>query len=223
MSEAGQAQLRVYLERIAAGLDGPRRQRSRILTELREGLNDALAAHTAAGLPPERAAGAAIAGFGRPDQITTAFAAELATGYARHTLLSYVLTGPLVGVWWLLLWHPDLRQGEVTSVIATIPAVPLIASALVIVAAVVATTGRLMRWLPETSPRLALIAVGAVALLAAAGDLLVIAAWTRSGGDVSRVAVVAVTASVIRIVCSLMVTRRTALLHHRLGSITPRQ
>lgn len=66
-----------------------------------------MAAHTAAGLPPERAAGAAIARFGRPEQIMTAFAAELATGYARHALFAYALTGPLVGVWWLLLWHPD--------------------------------------------------------------------------------------------------------------------
>ena len=38
--------------------------------------------------------------------VADAFEGELATAYARRTIALYVITGPLVGIWWLLLLQP---------------------------------------------------------------------------------------------------------------------
>ena len=46
---------------------------------------------------------AAIAQFGSPYAVADAFGGELATGYARRTIAWFIATGPLVGIWWLLL------------------------------------------------------------------------------------------------------------------------
>ena len=50
-----------YLSDLAAQLRGPRRRREAILTELRDGLEQATKDHSATGLPPDQAAAAARA------------------------------------------------------------------------------------------------------------------------------------------------------------------
>jgi hypothetical protein len=209
-------QLRRYLVGVAAGLHGPRRTRARILAELRDGLDEAVADHAARGLPPERAVAAATAQFGSPGAVTAAFAGELATVYARHTLAWYVATGPLVGIWWLFLLRPDPWRASLVALIAAIPVLPLIAIAVVTALGALAGTGRLMRWLPEADPRRALAATLAVALLATAGDAAIIGIWLRSA-PARPLAVVAVAASLTRLACSLVVGRRASALRHRLS------
>ena len=56
-------------------------------------------------MPPDQAQAAAVAQFGSPQAVADAFTGELATAYARRTIALFVLTGPLVGIWWLLLLH----------------------------------------------------------------------------------------------------------------------
>lgn len=207
-----EALLRAYLDQVAAGLHGPRRHRTRILAELHDGLHDATADHLARGSSPDRAAAAAIASFGTPEQVAAGFAGELATRYARHTLTWYLATGPLVGIWWLLLLHPDPWHTGLAAFVAAIPVLPLVAAGLATAAGTLATTGRLMRWLPESGPRRALAATHGVAALAVAGDLLVIAVYLRSGIPAGPLALTAVTASVARTGCGLVVLRHATAL-----------
>ncbi len=213
-------QLRRYLDGVAAGLHGPRRTRARILAELRDGLHEAVADHAARGLPPERAVAVATAEFGSPGTVTAAFAGELATAYARHTLTRYVATGPLVGIWWLFLLRPDPWRAGPVALLAAIPVLPLIAVAVVTALGALAETGRLMRWLPEAGPRHALTATLTVALLAITGDAAIIGIWLRSGAPVRPLAVIAVAASLTRVAGSLVVACHTVALRHRLTRST---
>lgn len=198
-----------YLTEVASRLRGPRRQRERILAELSDGLDEAIAGAAATG-PPQAAVAAAIARFGPARAVSDAFAAELAIGYARQVIVWYVATGPLVGIWWLLLLHPRPWRTGVVSLLVAIPVIPLVAAAVLLAVGTVATTGRLIRWLPETGPRRALTAVAVVAGLALAADVTAIVMYARLGPPVSPPAVAAVAAvaapaaSLIRIGWSLL-------------------
>lgn len=131
MSTTGTAaRIDAYLGETAARLHGPRRRRARILTELRDGLEQAVEDQIMAGLPAGDAVSAAIAGFGTPARVADAFAAELTIAYARQTLGWFVATGPLVGIWWLLLLRPAPWRGGLTTLVAAIPVIPLIAAGL---------------------------------------------------------------------------------------------
>jgi hypothetical protein len=210
-----EARISRYLEQIAAGLHGPRHQRRRILAELHDGLDQAITDHLARGLPSAQAVDAATAQFGTPRAIAAAFAGELATSYARHTVARFVATGPLVGIWWLLLLHPDPWRTGPIALLAAIPVIPLIFLGLATATGTLAATGRLIRWLPEAGPRPALTATFALALLAVLGDLAIIGGYLRSGTPLSPLAVLAVAGSLTRIGCSLIVIRRTTALRHR--------
>jgi hypothetical protein len=205
-----------YLDRIAAGLDGPRRRRARILAELRDGLDDAVNDQTAHGVPDDQAVAAAIVQFGTPEAITAAFTEELATASARHTLAWFVVTGPMVGVWWLLLMHPEPWRAGLVALLAAIPVLPLVVVALATAAGTLATTGRLMRWLPEAGARRAVAAARAVALVVATGDVLIIGVYAHSGIPLRALAVVALAASLTRIGCAMLAARRASKLLRRL-------
>ncbi|WP_426513050.1 permease prefix domain 1-containing protein [Dactylosporangium sp. McL0621] len=213
---SAEARLTTYLAEIAAGLRGPRRRRAGILDELRDGLEQAIAEDTAAGLPPDRAVTAGIEQFGSPTAIADAFAPELATGYARHALAWFIATGPLVGISWLLLLQPHAWRTGPAGLLAAIPVIPLVAVAVVAAVATLAATGRLIRWIPEAGPRQAVAATMAVAALAVTGDTAVIGVWAWSATAVPLLAVVAVAASLIRIACSGITVRHTTAIHRHL-------
>jgi hypothetical protein len=149
---ASDARLDAYLSDLAARLRGPRRRREQILAELRDGLDHAITDRTIAGLPEGDAVAAAIAQFGSPQAVADAFAGELAAAYARRTIARYIATGPLVGIWWLLLLQPHPWRTGLIALLAAIPEIPLIIIAIATAAGTFATTGRLMRWLPEATP-----------------------------------------------------------------------
>jgi hypothetical protein len=207
--------VRAYLDEVAAGLAGPRRHRERILAELGDGLDEAVADHAAAGLDPVAAARAAIDGFGSSREVADACIGELATASARRVLGWFVVTGPLVGVWWLLLLHPRPWRGGLVALIAAIPVIPLVAVALVTAAGTFATTGRLMRWLPEAGAQRALAAAATVAVLVIGGDTAVIAGYLGSGSRPGLLAAVAMIASVIRIGCGVGAVWHVTALRHR--------
>jgi hypothetical protein len=184
-----------YLASVAAGLTlAGARSRRAILAELHDGLLEAAATHQANGHNQVQAATMATAEFGDPDTVAAAFAPELAAVQARRTALGLIRFGPLVGV----LWATALASSQ----LATLPAhpappwrwphapmglwvvFPLVALALVVgVPAgllVVATTGRLGRWLPSR-PRLAPTAAATIAIAGVTIDLTLLSmltAWT---------------------------------------------
>jgi hypothetical protein len=205
-----------YCRDLAARLRGPRRRREQILAELRDGLDHAVSDHIANGLTDTEAAKAAIAEFGTPDAVADAFAGELATAYARRTIALFVLTGPLVGIWWLLLLQPHPWRTGLIALILAIPVIPLIPIAIATAAAALATTGRLMRWLPESSPRRALTAAIAIAALVLLGDLTVLAVYAGSKMPAQPLAALAITASLLRITCSITTLRHAIAIRHGL-------
>jgi hypothetical protein len=206
--------LAAYLSDLAAQLHGPRRRREAILTELRDGLEQATKDRIATGLAPDQAAAAAIMQFGSPCAVADAFAGELTTAYARRTIACFIATGPLVGIWWLLLLHPSPWRTGLIAFLAAIPVIPLIIVAIAIATAggTLATTGRLMRWLPETGPRRALAATIGIAMLCMIIDLTMITMVMVSGAPTRQLMIIAFAASLTRIVCSITTVRHANLM-----------
>jgi hypothetical protein len=214
-STDAQARVEAYLSDLAHLLRGPRRRRARILAEIRDGLDQAIADHTTDGRTEDQAVSSAIDDFGTPQAVADAFAGELATGYARHTIAWYIATGPLVGIWWLLLLQPHPWRTGLLALLVAIPVIPLIAVAIATAAGTFATTGRLIRWLPEASPHRALSATVAIAALAVVGDLTVITLYLGSAAPARPLAVLAIGASLIRIAASVVTLRHATLMRHR--------
>jgi hypothetical protein len=75
----------------------------------------------ATGPPRDRAAAAAISQFGSPHAVADAFGGELTTEHARRTIVWFIVTGPLVGIWWLLLLHLSPSRTGLIALIAAIP------------------------------------------------------------------------------------------------------
>lgn len=209
------AQLAGYLADLASRMRGPRRRRQAILSELSEGLRHAVQDQIAKGLTPDQAAIIAIAQFGSPQAIADAFSGELTTAYARRTIAWFIATGPMVGIWWLLLLHPDPWHTGVIALLTVIPIIPLIALAIAAAAATFATTGSLMRWLPEASPQRALAAATAIAVLCIVGDVAMITIYSVAAKEIQPLAVIAIAASLTRIACSITTMRHTNRMRSR--------
>lgn len=215
-ASAARSPIEEYLAELAGLLRGPRRRRERILTELRDGLHDAADTQRAHAATTEQAEQQAVAGFGTPAAVAAAFAGELATAYARRTIAAYIITGPVVGIWWLLLLRPHPWRAGLLALLAAIPVLPLIGVAIAVAATTLATSGRLMRWLPETGPARAVGAVIGLAGLVLAADTTVIALYIRSGVPAKPLAAVAIAASVTRIGCSLLTLRHATTIRRNL-------
>ena len=212
-----------YLTELAAQLlPGPGTARIRVLTEIRDGLTETIDAHLADGRPPDTAATTAISEFGDPATVAQSFAEELATASARRTIAAFILTGPLVGIWWLLLLDPAPWRNGVLAALIAIPALPLIPLAIATAAGTFATTGRLMRWLPETTAVRALTAATAIAALCVAADLAVLGILTThlaTGRQHPALLItIAATASTMRIAAATTAIRSTRALRDRLRS-----
>ena len=207
-----QARVDAYVGELARLLRGPRRRRARILAELRDGLDEAIADQKTDGRTEDQAVESAIDHFGTPQAVADAFAGKLVTAYGRHIIAWYIATGPLVGIWWLLLLQPHPWRAGLVALLTAIPVLPLIAVAIATAAGTFATTGRLIRWLPEASPYRALTATTAIAAIALAGDLTVITLYMRSGAPVRPLAIPAIGASLIRIACSVVILRHATLM-----------
>jgi hypothetical protein len=220
-STVAEARTDAYLGELAHLLCGPRRRRAQILAELRDGLDHAVADQTAHGRTEEEAVESAIIHFGTPQAVGDAFGDELATAYARHTIAWYVATGPLIGVWWLLLLQPHPWRTGLLALLAAIPVLPLIAIAIATAAGTFATTGRLIRWLPEASPHRALTATVAIATLTLIGDVTVIGLYLATSA-VQPLAILAISASLIRIAASLVTLRHASLVRHTIRPRIPR-
>ncbi len=88
------------LAQLSAGLRGPRRARTDLLTEVRDGLDDATDDLLAAGLDVAEARHQAVAEFGDPAALARELQAELTGAQARRTALAVALTCPLLEIAW---------------------------------------------------------------------------------------------------------------------------
>jgi uncharacterized membrane protein YqhA len=105
----------------------------------------------------------------------------------------------------------------VVALVAAIPVIPLIIAAFATAAGTFATTGRLMRWLPEASPRQALLATITVASLAFVADTVVIVLFGWSVLSVLPLGVAAIGASLTRAAFSMRTVHRAAVLRGRVA------
>lgn len=212
-----------YLAEVTARLPGPVRARSGIVAELRSGLLDAIDSHRAAGLPPARAAQAAIREFGEPGRVAEGFRAEIAAIQARRVAVVLLATGPLIGLLWIATavashlaigpasfgrWaSPPAGLGVGMLLVAVTVAVTIWGALLGI-----AVTGRLSRWLParpRRAPTAAAVAgfgaVGADAL----GLALLAAELAIAPGKLSPLpAAAAAAASLARLLLARRAARR---------------
>jgi hypothetical protein len=203
--------IEAYLAAVGARLAGPASVRAAILDELRDGLLTAAAAHQSRGLPPQAAARAAIDEFGTPTVVADAFGGELAVAQARRVSLGYLLTGPLVGLSWLVVLAPAgwWRQG-VPALAAPVPLLPLVAACIGVGLLVVAATGRPGRWL-RCPPHQLLDLTVLLSLTCMAVDLIALAGLAvRTGTQApwAAVAGLAVTASAARLLCGVAAVQR---------------
>jgi hypothetical protein len=184
-----------YLDAVDRRLTGPRPVRASILDELRDGLHQAAAARRDTADP----AAAAIAEFGTPAQVAAAFADELAGAQARRTARGYVLTGPPIGVLWVLALSAGGDPLDVIGPWRLVPPVPVLATAVLAAVLVLAGTGRASRWVRLPARRVA--DAGIVVVVATLiGDLLMLTVATRWLPEpLSLLAALAVTASAIRL------------------------
>jgi hypothetical protein len=167
-----------YLAAVAAGLVGPRRWRSEVIAELRDGLAEAAEAHRrSTGAPGEAAA---VAEFGSPRDVLAGFVAIGAGSRARRAAVGLLISGPLAAAVWVAAmatsgiapWSGGLAgpwrllPGVGGAVAVAVPAALL----------AVAMTGRAgSRWAtarPRWAPAAAALATSACAV----GDVLMLAA-----------------------------------------------
>jgi hypothetical protein len=206
-----------YLGEIAAALHGPRRRQRCILAELRDGVEQSANGRAARGATPEQALTAAITEFGDPTAVAHAFGPEMAIADARRILTWLLATGPLVGVWWLLLLHPQPWHGTPAELISAIPVTPLIAVAITCTLVTFAGTGRLIRWMPEAAPATALTAAFSVVALVLAGDItIIVVGWSEATS--TTLGVLALGASLTRTAGSISALHSIVTWQHRLTS-----
>jgi hypothetical protein len=117
-----------------------------------------------------------------------------------------------VGIWWLLLLHLSPWRTGLIALIAAIPVIPVIIAAIATAGGTLATTGRLMRWLPETGPRRALAATITIAMLCMIIDFTMITVIMVSGAPIKPLMIIASAASLTRIVFSVTTVRHAGLM-----------
>lgn len=89
-----------FVGELAAALDGPRRLRRNLLTEVRDGLDDAAATHRSRGLPEPAAEARAVAEFGQVSDLTPLYQAELTANQTGRTAALLAVCFPMMyGLW----------------------------------------------------------------------------------------------------------------------------
>ncbi|KRE21737.1 permease prefix domain 1-containing protein [Agromyces sp. Soil535] len=216
-----------YLADLGARLHGPAHARRAVLEEIRTDLVDSVEQFTRQGMPEADAARVAVSDLGSAAVVADAFAGELAIVHARRMLRILLITGPVVGVWWFILLAPDQWASYPGMLIAAIPALPIVAAAVATAIVVFATTGSLIRWVPEATPFRTVILAALVGLACIVGDLtvlsaLLIRAVTGSAATLPLgIAVVAVLASAIRLPLAAWATVSTVRIAGRLRRARP--
>ncbi|HEY0805810.1 MAG TPA: permease prefix domain 1-containing protein [Pseudonocardiaceae bacterium] len=215
-----------YLSALAAGLPGSARARAAIVTEIGDGLADAVADHLDHGHSPDAAHRMAVEEFGDPEALAAQFTPVVAATQVHRCGLALLRTGPLVGVLWLttvMLAGPG--PVPVMVVLAGIVVALAVLTAVPCAVFAVAVTGRgSRRW--TVHPRSAADAVVVAASGAVLGDLVLLSALATLAPTVfaahtvtAVVAGFAVVASLIRLT---LAARNAGQLRHTRTALTSR-
>lgn len=177
-----------YLAALSAQLPAP------FVAELADGLEETQRHYLALGLDPDAAAGAAVAEFGAPHVIVTAFGRA---NPARHAARRLLATGPVVGACWAMA----LITGRAWTWPVPVLAPVLAGLALMGVIGLLASAAVGTRYRPAARAGMAgCIGLTALDVLAVTGVILVIPAMTWA-------TIIAVTASAARIAFSARTLR----------------
>jgi hypothetical protein len=136
-----------YVAALAAALHGPARVKARMVEEIRDGLADAVAAHTREGVPYQRAARRAVREFGTTDELVPSCQRELTISQTRRTARTAALTVPFLIACRHLIWTADHDQDWPLRLL-TVHLAGVAAVAALLAAATLAATGTLARRLP---------------------------------------------------------------------------
>ena len=201
--------VRSYLVAIDAEIPRWLRSRRAALGELADGLDDAISDYRTQGLSIDEAATRAVSESGPPSMIADAYTDVLSAGHARRTVLTLLVSGPLIGVVWLAALIPGRPP---TMLLAQIPPLgPVIFSSIVLSVLTLLVTGpaRLRpNWAPRRPPRLAAFACACACL----GDLLMLSTAVITAvtlpSDLGYPLIGAVTLSLTRLAITQRVARR---------------
>jgi hypothetical protein len=217
-----------YLAQVQARLPGAPGHRPAIIAELRSGLLDTADAHAAAGRPPAEATQAAIREFGDPALVAEGFRAEIAARTARRVAITVLVTGPAVGLLWIITaatshliphWQLSALPSAIQAGLYLVAAAAAATTGFALLG--VAATGRVTRWL-EVRPRQAPAAAAAAGLSAVWADalglgLLALVATQTPANLSSKWAIIAAAASVIRLTLARRAARRCLALRAELS------
>lgn len=202
-----------YLADLEAQIPGWRLARRPIMAELADGLHDATAHYQTRGLDPAAAAARAVQDCGPASVVAADVAELLATGQARRTALTLLLTGPFIGALWLLTLVPGQAPD---ALLVRIPALgQLVLATLVAGLLTLIATGPVSHRLPNL--RLAPCrAVAAACAAAAVCDIVVLATATLAALEQPSTTrwmpgLIAVSASLLRLTLAQRVARRDLL------------
>lgn len=160
-----------YLSALESGLRGHGRDKSRLLLELRDGLEDAAAAHVAHGLSPQQAREQALDGFGSVEELVQSCQPELVVRQMRRTARAVATTVPALIAFWRLLFGARADQLPRGAVLLGEHLAGLGAATAVLAVVTLLLTGPLSQWLPmpRRLPRLVAVAgvVSAVSMAVA--------------------------------------------------------
>ena len=166
-----------YVADVDARIPGWRRGRRSALRELADGLDDAAAHYRGLGLDAETSAAHAVRDCGPPAVVAAEFTDMLAREQARRTALALLLTGPFIGLLWLMTLTPERGPD---ALLLRVPILGfLVASAVTAALLALAATGPTIRWLPDRL-RAPCKATAAACAAAAAADVVVLtfATWS---------------------------------------------
>lgn len=207
LGSAARSVVEDYLRAMAGRLDAPTSVLTDIRDELADGLVEAIESYRLRGLSPVEAAHAAVAEFGDPATAAAAFATELRLVRARRTGLELAVTGPVVGLLWIVtllasgLWP---GQHQLSGPWVVLPLVGLAVAVGAPAAEIaVGASGRLTRRL-ATRPGLAPAAATVACVAALVSDVTVLAAvavhvLVLHGRMAALPALLAVAASLLRV------------------------
>jgi hypothetical protein len=207
-----------YLSDLTAALRGPARVKSRMVSELREGLMDA-----AAELPPgEHAARQAVGQFGTVAELAPDFQRELTIAQARRTSAAIAALVPFLFLCWHLVEIADGSAGRLPGYVQVAAAHlgGVAAATALLGAAILAATGALARRLPtpERLP-LAVAWTGTTAAVALATSAITLAVASLLAADLPLVML----AGALTIVCHAKIAASARLCRHcaRLPTSSP--
>jgi hypothetical protein len=204
-----------YLAELESHLPAGRRARREILLEIADGLGCAVAERTEQGQSVEEAARTAMAAFGDSRTVAAAFTRQLGPRAAHRLGAGLVLTGPLVGLTWVVSYATAGQDwsSQILDVLSAMPQYPLIL-AVTVPAAMIATTGA--GWAArhlDVPPRVVTGAAIVAAVGCVAGDLsLLVAAMLSHNLTATSLTALAMAASVVRLSAAGWAGRRIALL-----------